>query len=220
MADVLIAPSLLSANFGNMADSIHLVEKSGADWIHLDVMDGSFVPNLTFGHKMIADLRPLTNLPFDVHLMVQHPETFIDVFADAGADHITIHAEAAIHLYSVLTSIRDRGKSPGLSIVPSTPINQIGELLPLVDIILVMTVNPGFGGQEIIEACLDKASRLRDIKREKNYRFLVEVDGGINVETSEAAIRSGAEVLVVGSAFFGAQDSKGLVRSLKGSRPN
>ena len=212
---MLIAPSLLSANFSNMAGGISTIEESGAHWIHLDVMDGSFVPNLTFGYKMVADLRPRSELPFDVHLMVVHPETFIESFAASGADYITIHAEATVHLHRVLGQIRTAGKRPGISIVPSTPLVQISELLPYVDLILIMTVNPGFGGQEIIDSCLDKVRALRNLKEEKGYNYLIEVDGGVNRETCRAAIDSGAEVLVVGSAFFNDGDPRDLVTHFK-----
>lgn len=172
MRDILIAPSLLSADFSNMAGGVNRIQDSRADWVHLDVMDGSFVPVITFGSKMISDLRQLTKLPFDVHLMVQHPETFIDTYIDAGADHITIHAEAAVHLHRILSYIKDRKIKSGISIVPSTPVNQIEEILPLVDIILIMTVNPGFGGQKLLHSCLKKVNILNELKiapdREQN----------------------------------------------------
>lgn len=215
MKPAIIAPSLLAADYSRMADGVELIERASADWIHVDVMDGSFVPPITFGHKMVSDLKPLTKLPLDVHLMVQHPGSFIDDFARAGADHITIHVEAAVHLDRLLKYIREAGCKPGISIVPSTPVCMIEEILPLVDIILVMTVNPGYGGQNIIPACLDKVSVLRSKKDEKGYSYLLEVDGGINRDTYKEALTKGSEVLVVGSAFFVDNDPNELVQRFK-----
>ena len=220
MRDILIAPSLLSADFSNMAGGVNRIQDSRADWVHLDVMDGSFVPVITFGSKMISDLRQLTKLPFDVHLMVQHPETFIDTYIDAGADHITIHAEAAVHLHRILSYIKDRKIKSGISIVPSTPVNQIEEILPLVDIILIMTVNPGFGGQKLLHSCLKKVNILNELKIKNRFEYLVEVDGGINQSTAARAVESGADVLVIGSAFFNSSNSKKLVQQLRAVRIN
>jgi ribulose-phosphate 3-epimerase len=216
MSELIVAPSLLSANFSHMAEGLRKLVDSGGDWVHLDVMDGSFVPNITFGHKMVSDLRSFSELPFDVHLMVNHPETFLEIFSNAGADSITIHAEATVHLHSAIWRIKEEfGKKAGLSIVPSTPISVMDELLPLLDVVLVMTVNPGLGGQSFIPGCLDKVRQLADRKREKGYSFLIEVDGGINRNTVGQAIEAGAEVLVVGSAFYSSDDPADLVRYFK-----
>ncbi len=215
MSNIIVAPSLLSAKFNDLEKSIEIIEKSGADWVHLDVMDGSFVPVITFGHKMVSDLRPLADLPFDVHLMVKHPETFIDSFAAAGADYITIHEEATVHINRVIQQIRLSGKKPGISIIPSTPVSHIMELLPFVDLVLIMTVNPGFGGQSMIDNCLLKVSLLKEIKKEKGYNFVIEIDGGVNIDTYEKAIKAGTEVLVTGSAFFKAKNHAEYVKLLK-----
>jgi len=215
MSKIITAPSLLSSNFGNMKKGIESIERSGADWVHLDVMDGSFVPVITFGHKMVSDLRHLTDLPFDVHLMVNHPETFIDSFSKVGADYITIHQEASIHLNRIIERIRENGKKPGISIVPSTPLGHITEILPFVDLVLIMTVNPGFGGQSMIDNCLLKVTQLKEIKVRKGYNFLIEIDGGVNKDTFKKAIEAGSEVLVTGSAFFKSEDPAKYVNMLK-----
>jgi ribulose-phosphate 3-epimerase len=215
---VLIAPSILSANFSQIKDGIKTIEQAKADWVHVDVMDGSFVPDITFGHKMVKDIRPLTGLPLDVHLMVNHPETFIESFAKAGADYITIHAEATIHLHRVLSHIKECGVKAGISLVPSTPLDAIKELYSLVDLVLIMTVNPGFGGQSLILDCLNKIRDLKEIKNKKGYNFYIEIDGGINTDTYHAAVEAGSEVLVTGSAFFNAPQPENYIKTLKGEK--
>ena len=212
---IFVAPSLLSANFGNLSHAVKLIESSKADWVHLDVMDGTFVPNITFGPKMVSDLRELTPLPFDVHLMIVHPENYIKAFADAGADVITVHVEATVHIHRVITLIKEMGKKAGISIVPSSSVSLISEILPFVDLVLVMTVNPGFGGQSLIHECLKKVRHLKKIKEQSAYEYLIEVDGGINACTRDLVIDAGAEVLVTGSAFFRADNQQREVQLLK-----
>jgi ribulose-phosphate 3-epimerase len=210
-----IAPSVLSADFGALADGVRRAEAMGADFVHLDVMDGCFVPNITFGPKAVVDLRPVSKLPFDVHLMICRPENFVHVFCAAGADYLTIHFEAATHLHRVLTSIREAGKRPGIAIVPSTPAEALAEVLHLVDLVLVMTVNPGFGGQELIPQCLKKVETLRRMREARKVEFLLEVDGGINRETIGPALDAGADVIVAGSFLFQARDPADQVAFLR-----
>ena len=211
----LIAPSVLSANFGTLADGVRRAESMGGDFVHLDVMDGSFVPPITFGEKAVRDLRPVSTLPFDVHLMIHRPENHVDEFCAAGADYLTVHFEATTHLHAVLSSIRDRGARPGIACVPSTPAEALTEVLPLVDMVLVMTVSPGFGGQELIPRCLQKVRLLRRMREETGLGYLIEVDGGINRGTISAALEAGADVIVAGSALFGAQDPAAEVAFLR-----
>ena len=212
----LVAASLLSADFADVLGSLNTIESAGADWLHLDVMDGSFVPNLTFGAKMVADVKKRTSLPLDVHLMTEHPETLVSDFIDAGADYITFHLEATVHAHRLLTEIKTSGVKAGISIVPSTPASALSEILHVVDLILVMTVNPGFGGQKHLPECLDKVRFYENQRNKNGYGYLIEVDGGINRQTAAGAREAGADVLVSGSALFSAKNPEEEVRIFKG----
>lgn len=198
----LLAPSILSADFTDLGASVKLIEQKGGDWIHIDVMDGHFVPNLSFGSLVVRAIRPKSALPFDVHLMVTNPEDLIPEFVSAGADYITFHIEAAVHAHRLVSLIHDAGIKAGISIVPSTPVAALKELLPIVDLVLVMSVNPGFGGQVMIPSCLEKVRELKKIQQESGFSYIVSVDGGVNARTLGAVVDAGADVIVSGSAFF------------------
>jgi len=206
----LLAPSILSADFANLEASLGFLSRNKADWAHVDVMDGHFVPNLTLGAPVVKALRKVSDLPFDVHLMVTNPEDHIDAFVDAGADYITFHIEACVHAHRLACRIREAGKKAGISIVPSTPVSAIRELLPFVDLVLVMTVDPGFGGQSLIPSCLEKVRELKKLKRECDFSYIVSVDGGVNSETLPAVLESGVDVIVSGSAFFSGDLDPGM----------
>lgn len=213
---IKIAPSVLSANFAEMGNEIKSVEKSGADIIHLDVMDGVFVPNITFGIKMVADVRKVTSLPLDCHLMIVHPEKYVKDFAKAGADYITVHYEACGDgLKDTLLLIKENGVKCGLVINPDTPVEKVENLIPLCDMVLVMSVFPGFGGQKFIADVLDKCRAIRRIIDENNLDCLLEIDGGINRETAKFACDAGCDVLVAGSSVFGAADRSSAISSLR-----
>lgn len=212
---IKIAPSILSADFSKLGLEIDQVTKAGADYIHIDVMDGAFVPNITIGHCVIKDLRKITNLPFDTHLMIQNPDNYIEDFAKAGADIITIHAEACIHLDRTIDLIKSFGKKAGVSLVPSTPPNILEYVINKLDLILVMTVNPGFGGQSFIESQLPKIAIIREMINKTKKNIDLEVDGGINETTSKQVIKAGADVLVAGSAIFKNSDYKNNIESLR-----
>jgi ribulose-phosphate 3-epimerase len=212
-----IAPSILSADFARLSDEISLCIEGGADMIHLDIMDGRFVPNITFGAKVIESVRKLTTLPLDVHMMVEEPERYFDSFAEAGADGMTIHTEVAPHLQRQLTRIRELGCKAGAAVNPGTPLEAVHEVVADLDVLLVMTVNPGFGGQEFIPASLDKIARAKDMLNAARSAAALEVDGGIARETINAVWRAGADTFVAGHAIFNASDPRaeiGVLRSL------
>jgi len=213
--NVRIAPSVLSADFGRLAEDIKRCEEGGADWIHVDVMDGRFVPNLTFGAKVIETLRGVTKLPLDVHLMVVEPEKYFDSFAAAGANVLTIHQEVAPHLHRQLNRIRELGCRAGAAINPSTPVDALHDVVGDLDLLLVMTVNPGFGGQKFIESTVSKVARARDMLTAARSTATLEVDGGISRDTITRCWRAGADTFVAGNAVFSASDVAAEIRALK-----
>lgn len=211
---LIVAPSVLSADFFDMAAGIALIEKAHAPWIHLDVMDGQFVPNLTFGPKMIADIRKRTTAILDVHLMINEPERSIDQYIDAGADYLTFHAEACVHSHRLLAHIRSRGIKAGISLVPGTPVQHLQELLPELDLVLVMSVNPGFGGQKLIHRTLSKVAALVEFRENNQYSYLVSIDGGVNNETAPAVLQAKPDVIVAGNAFFASENPEVFIKNM------
>ena len=214
--EFLIAPSILSADFARLAEEIDRVTQAGADWIHVDVMDGHFVPNLTIGAPVVKSLRSVSRVPLDCHLMIENPENYIDDFADAGADYITVHIEACKDARSVLEKIRSRGVKPGITLRPVTPARELFPYLGLVDLVLVMTVNPGFGGQKFMR---EQAAKIEEIRAELariGHKALIEVDGGISPETAPEV--RGADVLVAGNAVFKSKDYQTAIRELKAAK--
>ena len=209
-----LAPSILSCNFSNVAKAVSQVDELGLEYLHLDVMDGSFVPEITFGAKLIKDIRRNTNITFNVHLMVERPEDKLDAFIEAGSDIITVHQESTIHLHRVLQRIKSAGIKCGVSIVPSTPVSMILPILDMVDLVLIMTVNPGYGGQKLIQSCLDKVVELRDIREKEDYTYLISVDGGVNLSTVQDVATAGADLAVTGSAFFLSEDKAEFVNKM------
>jgi ribulose-phosphate 3-epimerase len=218
-ARVTVAPSLLAADFARLRDEVAGVEAAGADWLHLDIMDGHFVPNISFGPPILSSLRPVTTLPFDVHLMISPVDPYIPAFADAGADHLIVHPEAGPHLHRTLQLIRSHGKRAGVVLNPATPTESVAWVLDLVDIILVMTVNPGFGGQEFLPSQLPKIAALRRMIDASGRSIALSVDGGITPETATPVIDAGADTLVAGTAVFGADDYAAAIAALRGEGP-
>lgn len=202
MKTPILSPSLLSADFSDLKVAVKQIEDNHASAVHIDVMDGIFVPEITYGQPVVRSIRKLTNLPFDVHLMVEHPENQINSFIEAGADWITFHIEATPHAHRLVQLIHEKGKKAGIAINPATPISVLSEILEIADIILVMTVNPGFGGQKLIPSCVKKISELKKIRDEKKYNYLISIDGGINSQTLNLVLDSGVDIVVSGSAFF------------------
>jgi len=212
---IRIAPSILSSDFLRLGDEIKAVEEAGADMLHIDIMDGVFVPNITIGAFVVEAIKRATALPLDVHLMIESPERYINDFSSAGADYLTIHIEASVHLHRAVMQIKERGSKAGVSINPSTPVSSLQEILPYLDMAVVMSVNPGFGGQKFIPTSLGKIKRLKEMADEMGLRPLIEVDGGVTPENAKEVASVGADILVMGSAFFRAKDYKGLVRRLR-----
>jgi ribulose-phosphate 3-epimerase len=214
----LVAPSILSADFARLAEEVHAVEKAGADWLHVDVMDGRFVPNITIGPPVVKALRKVTKLPLDVHLMIVEPERYVDAFAEAGADTITVHVEACTHLHRTLCHIRSLGKRAGVTMNPSTHEDSLRYVLEVVDQVLVMSVNPGFGGQSFIRSQLGKIAAIKKMIDERKLSVDIEVDGGITKETAPEAIAAGARILVAGNAVFNNGDYAAAISAIRGDK--
>lgn len=211
---IKIAPSILSADFSILGEEIKAAEEAGADLIHVDIMDGHFVPNITIGPPVVKAIRRVTNLPLDVHLMIEKPERYIGAFVDAGSDVITVHSEASLHLHRSINHIKDKKVKAGVSLNPATPLGVLDFILPDVDMVLLMSVNPGFGGQEFISHVLNKIKILKGTIHDR-YKIEIEVDGGININNAEDVARAGADILVMGNAFFNSKDYAEVVRVVK-----
>lgn len=215
MKEIKIAPSILSADFSAMGEAVEMLEREGADWVHCDVMDGVFVPNISFGIPMIKDIRPHTKLPLDVHLMIVKPEKYVERFADAGADIITFHPEVSNDAKKTIELIHAKGKKAGIVVNPEIPVENVYDLLPLVDMILLMSVHPGFGGQSFIESVVEKVEKTKKYIDQKGIDIDIEIDGGINPETAILSKKAGANILVAGSTVFNAKDKKEMMNILR-----
>lgn len=210
-----IAPSILSADFSRLGEEIKAVEKAGADLIHVDVMDGHYVPNITIGPGVVSSLRKTTSLPFDVHLMIEDPDRYIDAFVDAGSNIITVHAEAVIHLHRTVNYIKGKGVKAGVSLNPSTPLACVEEILPDIDLLLIMTVNPGFGGQKFISGMLPKIRKARELAQTRGLEMTIEVDGGVTAENIGTLAEAGADTFVAGAAIFGSTSYGEMIGRMK-----
>lgn len=210
-----LAPSILSADFGHLAEDVKKIEEGGADYIHVDVMDGHFVPNISFGAPVMKCLNGKTGLPYDVHLMIENPDKYIEDFITPQTEYITVHQEACTHLHRTVQNIKSKGIKAGVSINPATPVSTLECILPDVDLVLIMSVNPGFGGQKFIAGTLDKVRELAEIKRAKNLNFVIEIDGGITLDNIKEVMDAGVEMAVAGSAVFKAEDVVQRVRDFK-----
>lgn len=215
MRKVIIAPSILSADFRNLEDQIREVERAGADWLHLDVMDGHFVPNITFGPMVVQAIRAVTRLPLDAHLMIENPEKFLEDFRKAGTNRITVHVEACSHLYRTVQEIKELGMKAGVTLNPATSPSSIKEILPDVDLVLVMTVNPGFGGQNFIASMAEKVQQIRTMIERVNPKILLQVDGGVSVKNASSLVKAGANVLVAGHSVFGQRNPAKALKALR-----
>jgi ribulose-phosphate 3-epimerase len=211
---IRVAPSILSADILHLKDEIHAIESAGADWIHVDIMDGHFVPNLSYGPKIVTALRKATGLFLDVHLMISNPQSFIERFANAGADNITVHCEVTTPVPQLFDIVKSFGKTFGVSVKPETSLEAIEDYMDLLDVLLIMTVNPGFGGQEFIEDVIPKIALAKRLKEENNYHYIIEVDGGLNDQTAKTAISNGATLIVSGNYIFKSGDYKKAIDSL------
>ena len=211
-----IAPSILSADFSRLGEEIKAVEKAGADLIHVDVMDGHYVPNITIGPGVVSSLRKTTSLPFDVHLMIEDPDRYIDAFVDAGSNIITVHAEAVTHLHRTVQYIKTKGVRAGVSLNPSTPLACVEEILPDIDLLLIMTVNPGFGGQKFISSMLPKIRKARELAQARGLEMAIEVDGGVTAENIGTLANAGADIFVAGAAVFGSPSYSDTISKMKG----
>jgi ribulose-phosphate 3-epimerase len=216
---IKVAPSILSADFSRLYDEVQKVEEAGADLLHIDVMDGHFVPNITIGPPVISCLRKKSSLPFDVHLMITNPERYVEDFIKSGADILTVHVESTIHIHRLIQTIKEKGALPAVALNPSTPLSALDYILEDVYMVLIMTVNPGFGGQTFIKGMLNKINKLKDKIVSKNLDVLIQVDGGINEKNAREIVEAGADVLVAGSAIYNAQDPACVIRQLKNLPP-
>jgi ribulose-phosphate 3-epimerase len=212
---VKIAPSILSADFSRLGEEVIAAEKAGADLVHVDVMDGHFVPNITIGPLVVKSVKKVASIPLDVHLMIDDPDKYVRDFADSGADIITVHQEACIHLHRSIQNIKECGVKAAVSINPATPVSSIEIILPYVDMVLIMSVNPGFGGQKFIPEALNKIRQLRAIIDKNNYRAEIEVDGGVNADNVAEVVRAGADIVVMGSAFYNSENYADTVRIVR-----
>ncbi len=210
-----IAPSILSADFGHLASDIEMVNDSKADWLHVDVMDGHFVPNISFGPAIVKEIKNHSKLPLDVHLMISNPDQYVETFREAGADHLSVHVEACTHLHRTIQNIKSNGMKAGVALNPHTNVMEVEDILEDVDIVILMSVNPGFGGQKFIYRTIEKISKLRQMIDERNAKALIEIDGGVGLQNAERILQAGADVLVAGNSVFKAENPTLAIYSLK-----